>query len=52
MKTGYTRQARNCLLSAFRSGGKVIVIGILGTQNGASRFVDAARLLDAWKENR
>lgn len=52
MKTGYTSQAGNCLVSAFRCGDNVIVVGILGARNGQSRFVDAVRLLDAWNQNK
>lgn len=48
MKTGHTSQAGNCLMAAFRCSGKIIVVGILGSREVKSRFLDAVRLLDAW----
>ena len=50
MKTGYTRQAENCLMSAFRcSDGRNLVIGVFGYADSNQRFRDVIALADACK---
>ena len=51
MKTGYTRQAENCLMSAFKcQDGRKLVIGVFGYADGNQRFRDVITLADACKE--
>ena len=51
MKTGYTRQAEYCLMSAFRlSDGKNLVIGVFGYADTYKRFNDVNKLAAACKE--
>lgn len=51
MKTGYTRQAEYCLMSAFRcSDGRTLVIGVFGYANGNQRFNEVNRLAKACKD--
>lgn len=51
MKTGYTRQAENCLMSAFRlSDGRNLVIGLFGYEDTYKRFNDANKLAKACKD--
>ena len=51
MKTGYTRQAENCLMSAFKcKDGRKLVIGVFGYADGNQRFRDVIALADACKE--
>lgn len=50
MKTGYTRQAEYCLMSAFKCGNeKTLVIGVFGYANEQQRFRDVIKLADACK---
>ena len=50
MKTGYTRQAEYCLMSAFRcSDGRKLVIGAFGYEDEYQRFRDVSKLADACK---
>lgn len=46
IKTGYTKEAGNCLLSAFEKDGKTYIIGVFGCRNKYSRFADAKRLFE------
>ena len=51
MKTGYTRQAENSLMSAFRcDDGRNLVIGLFGYADGNQRFRDAIKIAKACKE--
>lgn len=51
MKTGYTRQAENCLMSAFRcEDGRNLVIGVFGYADENQRFRDTIKLAKACKE--
>jgi D-alanyl-D-alanine carboxypeptidase (penicillin-binding protein 5/6) len=51
MKTGYTRQAESCLMSAFRcDDGRTLVIGVFGYADSYKRFNDVNRLIKACKE--
>ena len=51
MKTGYTRQAEYCLMSAFRlSDGRDLVIGLFGYEDTYKRFNDANKLAKACKD--
>ena len=51
MKTGYTRQAEQCLMSAFRcSDGRTLVIGIFGCEDGNKRYSEINRLAKVCKE--
>ena len=47
LKTGYTRAAGGCLLAAFEKDGEVILIGIFGSEDKASRFPDVLALYAA-----
>jgi D-alanyl-D-alanine carboxypeptidase (penicillin-binding protein 5/6) len=47
LKTGYTRAAGGCLLAAFEKDGEVILIGIFGGADKASRFPDVLTLFNA-----
>lgn len=49
MKTGYTSQAGYSLMSAFRSGGRTIVVGVFGYPDKESRFADVVTLFNAVK---
>lgn len=51
MKTGYTRQAESCLMSAFRcDDGRTLVIGVFGYADSYKRFNDVNRLIKACKD--
>lgn len=51
MKTGYTRQAEYCLMSAFKcSDGRILVIGSFGSADENDRFREAIALADACQE--
>lgn len=51
MKTGYTRQAEQCLMSAFRCGdGRTLVIGVFGYADGNKRYSEINKLAKACKE--
>ena len=50
MKTGYTRPAGYCLMSAFTFEEGEIVIGLFGYTSKNARFLDAIRLVKAVKE--
>lgn len=47
MKTGYTSQAGNCLLAAFRQGDKEIIVGIFGSAEKYPRYESALKLFKA-----
>lgn len=47
MKTGYTDEAGQCLLAAFRDGQKEIVVGIFGAEKQYQRYEDAVKLFNA-----
>jgi len=51
MKTGYTRQAEQCLMSAYRcSDGRTLVIGVFGYADGNKRYSEINKLAKACKE--
>lgn len=51
MKTGYTRQAEQCLMAAFRcSDGRTLVIGVFGYADGNKRYTEISRMAKACKE--
>ncbi len=50
MKTGFTRQAEYCLMSAFKCGGRTLVIGVFGYADEYQRFRDVNLLLKSCKE--
>ena len=45
MKTGFTRQAEYCLMSAFKCGGRQLVIGVFGYEDEYQRFRDVNMLI-------
>lgn len=47
LKTGYTSQAGQCLLAAFRDEGGEIVVGIFGAEKQYQRYSDAVKLYEA-----
>lgn len=47
MKTGYTSQAGNCLLAAFRQGDKAIIVGIFGSAEKYPRYESALKFFKA-----
>ena len=50
MKTGYTRQAEYCLMSAFKCGdGRQLVIGVFGYADEIQRFRETIAMADACK---
>jgi D-alanyl-D-alanine carboxypeptidase (penicillin-binding protein 5/6) len=48
MKTGYTRAAGYCLMSAFRMEGKTLMVGIFGCPESNDRFIDANGVYNAY----
>lgn len=50
MKTGYTRAAGACLMSAFAAEGKTVLIGIFGCPEKTDRFVDAQNIYNIYKQ--
>ena len=50
MKTGFTRQAEYCLMSAFKCGGKTLVIGAFGYEDEYQRYRDINKLAKACKD--
>jgi len=51
MKTGYTRQAEQCLMSAFRcSDGRTLVVGVFGYADGNKRYTEINKLAKACKD--
>ena len=48
MKTGYTRAAGYCLMSAFQVEGKTLMVGVFGCPEMTDRFVDAQKIYDAY----
>ena len=51
MKTGYTRPAEYCLMSAFRlSDGRNLVVGVFGYADSYKRFNDVNKLVAACKD--
>ena len=51
LKTGYTDEAGNCLMSAFRQGDRTVIIGVFGCPKGYGRFIDTATLYEKVVEN-
>lgn len=49
LKTGYTSQAGYCLLAAFESEERMVLVGIFGSEDNLSRYSDAAALFEACK---
>ena len=47
MKTGYTGEAGNCLLAAFRQGDKSVIVGIFGSGEKYPRYESAMALFKA-----
>lgn len=47
MKTGRTKQAGYCLMSAFRNGKSTLVIGMFGYDDEYQRFRDTLKILNA-----
>lgn len=47
MKTGYTGEAGNCLLAAFRQGGNSVIVGIFGSAEKYSRYESAMAFFKA-----
>ena len=51
MKTGYTRQAEQCLMSAYRcSDGRTLVVGVFGYADGNMRYSEINKLAKACKD--
>ena len=51
MKTGYTRQAEQCLMAAYRcSDGRTLVIGVFGYADGNKRYSEINKLAKACTE--
>ena len=51
MKTGYTRPAEYCLMSAFRcNDGRKLVIGVFGYADGNQRYRDVNKIVKECKE--
>lgn len=51
MKTGYTRQAEYCLMSAFKcTDGRTIVVGVFGCADEYDRLRDILKLINACKD--
>ena len=48
MKTGYTRAAGYCLMSAFKVEEKTLMVGVFGCPEMMDRFVDAQKIYDAY----
>ena len=48
MKTGYTRSAGYCLMSAFKVEGKTLMVGVFGCPEMLDRFADAQKIYDAY----
>lgn len=51
LKTGYTDEAGNCLMSAFRYNGRTVIIGVFGCPKGYGRFADTTTLYESLVEN-
>ena len=51
LKTGYTDEAGNCLMSAFRTNNGTYVIGVFGCPKGYGRFNDTTTLYEELVEN-
>lgn len=51
LKTGYTDEAGNCLMSAFRSGDRTVIIGVFGCPKGNGRFDDTTTLYEELVED-
>ena len=51
MKTGYTRQAEQCLMSAYRcSDGRTLIVGVFGYADGNKRYSEINKLAKACKD--
>ena len=48
MKTGYTRAAGYCLMSAFKVEEKTLMVGVFGCPEMMDRFADAQKIYDAY----
>ncbi len=48
MKTGYTRAAGYCLMSAFAVEGNTLMVGVFGCPEMMDRFEDAQKIYDAY----
>lgn len=48
LKTGFHDEAGRCVLAAAKSGERVVIIAVLGCENGGDQFADAAALLDRY----
>lgn len=46
LKTGYTRQAGQCLLAAFDTGDRILIAGIFGAESKTSRYETAVKLME------
>lgn len=46
LKTGYTSQAGNCLISAFRREAGYIIVGVFGCEEPEQRFEDTITLIE------
>ena len=48
LKTGFTRSAGYCLVSAFEIEGEIITVGVFGCEKDTDRFVDANKIFEAY----
>ncbi len=46
LKTGYTKEAGQCLLAAFEAEGRTILVGIFGSESKVSRYENAVKLME------
>lgn len=51
LKTGFTDEAGNCLLSAFRRDGRTVIIGVFGCPEKSGRFTDTLTLYENLVQN-
>lgn len=51
LKTGFTDEAGNCLLSAFRTDGRTVIIGVFGCPEKSGRFTDTLTLYEKLVQN-
>lgn len=52
MKTGHTKAAGYCLMSAFAVEGKTVIVGVFGCPEMTDRFMDAQKIFDAYTGQR
>ena len=50
MKTGYTKAAGNCLMSAFGVEDKTVIVGIFGCADKLARFADAQKIYNIYTQ--